>query len=175
MDLQSLLFPDSPAWLLQIPDLIHLSLGESNRLLRLAPPDHGAVGVGPGFTSGSASYPALPDDRGFSLGAAGSFRSPSVTSGLRDQMGTGSSFVPEPARTSVLQDFSLLPGPVQLDPSENTMEDLQNLVDPQNQQPVKYDLLNSIPRESTHWFWVSCPVSDGPLRVCVCVLVLVLL
>lgn len=91
-------------------------------------------------------------------------------------METSSSFVPEAAaRTSVLQDFSLLPGPVQLDPLENSMEDLQNLVDPQNQHPVKFDLLNSIPRESTSWFLVRCPVSDGAFRVCVCVLVLVLL
>lgn len=125
----------------QMPDLMHLTISESTLLVPPALLDHGAVGAGPGFIqggcpSGSASYPALPNVGPFSLCAAGSFGPPSAPAGL--------------------QDFSLLPAPAELDPAD-TMEDLQNLVDPQNQQPVKYDLLNSVPRESAPGFLLRGP------------------
>lgn len=156
----------------QMPDLMHLTISES-KLLLPALSDHGAVGAGPGFilggcSSGSASV------GGLGLCAAGSFGPPRGTADLRAQMETSSSsFASASGPAGGLQDFSVLPAPAQLDPLENTMEDLQNLVDPQNQQPVKYDLLSNIPRESAPRCLVRRHMLDGPFRVPVGLLVLV--
>lgn len=132
-DLRSLHVPsDQTGSCSQLPDLMHLSISESNLVLLPA-----VLGAGPGFIGGGSSSGPAPVAP-FSLGAAAPFGSASVTSDLHSQMETSSSFAPgtEPAG-----------GPV------DTMEDLQNLVDPQSQQPLKYDLLNSVPRESAPRFW----------------------
>ncbi|CAF90666.1 unnamed protein product, partial [Tetraodon nigroviridis] len=124
----------------EMPDLMHLTISESQQLVLPA-----GVGAGPGFiqdggSSGSAStgsYLALPDLGGFGPCAAGPSGPAGATSDLQSQMETGSCF-----GAGRIQDFSVLP---ELDPSENAMEAPQDLVDPQNQQPVKYDLLSSVP------------------------------
>lgn len=87
----------------------------------------------------------MPDASGTSLCTGGSFGSLKATSDLQAQMETGSSFAPS------LEPFSVLPAPASSalpDPlGLSATGEIQTLVDPQNQQTCKYDLLSSIPRE----------------------------
>lgn len=127
----------------QMPNLRHLSIGESRPLL----PQGAGPGPLPAASLGSASHCSRPAVPGVSLRQPGSLR---VTSDLQTQMETDSSFVPS-TEPDGLRDFAVLPAPASSalpDPLEfSTMGDLQNLGHPQNQQTCKYDLLSSVPRE----------------------------
>lgn len=138
-----------------MPNLMRLTIGKSKLAVLSVLPQ----GAGPGFipagcslgSTSNSSYPAVPDVSCISLRTGGSFGSLRVTSNLQSQMETDSSFVPSIEPPNGLQDFSVLPAPASSalpDPLEfSTMGDIQNLVNPQNQQTCKYDLLSSIPRE----------------------------
>lgn len=140
-----------------MPDLMHLTIGKSKPAVLSEPPQ----GAGPGFipagcplgSASTSSYPAVPDvSLGTGLGTDGLFGSLRVTSDLQSQMETDSSFVPSMDPPDGLQNFSVLPAPAPSalpDPLElSSTGDIQNPANPQNQQPCKYDLLSSIPRES---------------------------